>query len=163
MSKIEFPQAGMQPEVAVPAWPTDEREWVPQGENVWFRPLLLDTVSGRWCNLLRVRKTGVLHRHRHPGPVFGYVLKGSWRYLEHSWRADEGSFVYEPPGEIHTLVVDEGCEEMVTFFNVTGALLYLDGEDRVVGYEDVLSKLAMCRAHYDRVGLGPRYLNQFVR
>ena len=39
--------------------------------------------------------------------VTGYVIKGRWRYLEHDWIAEEGSFVYEPPGEIHTLMVPE--------------------------------------------------------
>ena len=33
---------------------------MPQAESVWFRPLLLNTVSGGWCNLLRVRRSGVL-------------------------------------------------------------------------------------------------------
>ena len=87
------------------AIPEDERAWVPQAADVWFRPLLLNTVTGGWCNLLRVRKSGILSRHRHPMVVVGYVIKGRWRYLEHDWIAEEGSFVYEPPGEIHTLTV----------------------------------------------------------
>ncbi len=52
----------IQPEIAVAAIPDDERVWVPQAPDVWFRPLLLNTVSGGWCNLLRVRKSGVLSR-----------------------------------------------------------------------------------------------------
>ena len=39
--------------------------------------------------------------------VVGYVIKGAWRYLEHDWVAREGGYVYEAPGETHTLVVDE--------------------------------------------------------
>lgn len=31
---------------------------------------------------------------------------GARRYLEHDWVAGVGSFVCEPPGEIHALVVD---------------------------------------------------------
>src|SRR5438477_11674057 len=95
---------GIQPDLAVAALPDDERVWVPQAPGVWFRPLLLNTVTGSWCNLLRVRKAGVLSRHIHPSWVTGYVIRGAWRYLEHDWVATEGSFVYEPPGEIHTLV-----------------------------------------------------------
>ena len=34
--------------------------WVPQAENVWFRPLCLNARPGYWMNLLRVRKSGVL-------------------------------------------------------------------------------------------------------
>ena len=63
------------------AIPDDEKVWVPQAENVWFRPLCLNVSQGYWTNLLRVRKSGVLSRHRHPAPVHGMVLKGRWRYL----------------------------------------------------------------------------------
>jgi hypothetical protein len=41
-----LPSSGIQPEIAVGAIPTDERIWVPQAPNVWFRPLLLNTVTG---------------------------------------------------------------------------------------------------------------------
>ncbi|MCB1999588.1 MAG: 2,4'-dihydroxyacetophenone dioxygenase family protein [Burkholderiaceae bacterium] len=158
-------QAGIQPEIAVQAVPDDERVWVPQAPDVWFRPLLLNTVTGSWCNLLRVRKSGVLSRHIHPSWVTGYVIKGAWRYLEHDWVASQGSFVYEPPGEIHTLVVDEvsGSTEMITLFNIHGAMVYLDADGNQSGYEDVFSKIAMCRAHYAENGLGAEYLDQFIR
>ncbi len=160
---------GIQPEIAIPAIPEDERVWVPQAPLVWFRPLLLNTVTGSWCNLLRVRKSGVLSRHIHPSWVTGYVIRGAWRYLEHDWVAREGSFVYEPPGEIHTLVVDEvaggSCEmtEMITFFNIHGAMVYVDEAGQTTGYEDVFTKIAMCRSHYTEVGLGADYVDQFVR
>jgi 2,4'-dihydroxyacetophenone dioxygenase len=157
-----LPSSGIQPEIAIGAIPTDERVWVPQAPNVWFRPLLLNTVTGGWCNLLRVRKSGMISRHRHPGLVVGYVIKGSWRYLEHPWVAAAGHFVYEPPGEIHTLVVDEGVEEMITFFNIAGAMIYLDEHGLQNGYEDVFTKIDMCRAHYRSVGLGD-YVDQFIR
>ena len=124
---------------------------MPQAPKVWFRPLLLNTVTGSWCNLLRVRQSGVLSRHVHPSWVTGYVIRGAWRYLEHDWVAREGSFVYEPPGEIHTLVVDEaagGATEMITFFNIHGAMVYVDEAGQTTGYEDVFTKIAMCKAHY---------------
>jgi 2,4'-dihydroxyacetophenone dioxygenase len=156
---------GIQPEIAVQAIPDDERVWVPQAQDVWFRPLLLNTVTGSWCNLLRVRKTGVLSRHIHPSWVTGYVIKGAWRYLEHDWIAQAGAFVYEPPGEIHTLVVDEvvGADEMITLFNIHGAMIYVDEHGATTGYEDVFTKLDMCRRHYEAVGLGGSYVQQFVR
>ena len=157
---------GIQPEIAIAAIPDDERVWVPQAPLVWFRPLLLNTVTGGWCNLLRVRKAGVLSRHIHPAIVVGYVIKGAWRYLEHDWVASQGSFVFEPPGEIHTLVVDEdsgGDQEMITFFNISGAMVYLDQDGQQTGYEDVFTKIEMCRKHYEAVGLGGDYVDQFIR
>ena len=80
--------------------------------------------------------------------------------------AHEGSFVYEPPGEIHTLVVDEavgGATEMITFFNIHGAMVYVDEAGQTTGYEDVFTKIEMCRRHYADNGLGAGYVDQFVR
>ncbi len=145
------------------ALPEDERLWVPQAENVWFRPLLFNTVNGEWVNVLRVRKSGMLNRHRHPAPVHGFVLRGSWRYLEHDWVAREGMYVFEPPGEIHTLVVDPGVDEMMTLFHVSGALIYVDEKGKAVTYDDVHTKIEMCRRHFAAVGLSADYVKQFIR
>jgi 2,4'-dihydroxyacetophenone dioxygenase len=150
-------------EIAVTAVPEDERVWVPQAPNVWFRPLMLNTLQGQWCNLLRVRRAGVLSRHLHPSPVHGFVLKGSWHYLEHDWVASEGSYVFEPPGEIHTLVVPDDVPEMITFFNISGCMYYVDENNKHVGFEDVFTKIDMCRKHYIEVGLGSDYVDQFIR
>ena len=151
-------------ELVVPhAIPEDERLWVPQQENVWFRPLCLSASRGYWVNLLRVRKSGILSRHRHPQPVHGLVLRGSWHYLEHNWTATEGSYVYEAPGETHTLVVEPDVAEMITFFQVNGAMIYVDPDGRVLGYEDVFTKIDLCRRHFSSVGLGERFIEQFIR
>ena len=150
-------------DIVTTAIPDDERLWVPQAENVWFRPLLLNTVNGEWVNLLRVRRSGVLSRHRHPAPVHGYVIKGSWRYLEHDWIAREGMYVFEPPGEVHTLVVDDDVEEMITLFHVCGALIYFDASDTPCGYDDVHTKIDMCRRHFAETDLGEEFVTQFVR
>jgi len=114
-------------------------------------------------NLLRVRKSSVLSRHRHPQPVHGYVIKGQWHYLEHDWEATAGSYVYEPPGETHTLVVPDGVDEMITHFQVNGVMLYVDPYGKIQGYEDVFTKIDNCRAHYEKVGLGADYVDQFIR
>lgn len=150
-------------EIVQTAIPEDERVWVPQAPNVWFRPLMLNTVAGQWCNLLRVRKAGVLSRHLHPAPVHGFVLKGSWYYREHDWVARAGDYVFEPPGETHTLVVPDDVEEMITFFNITGCMYYVDEDGNHTGFEDVFAKIDMCRRHYEEVGLGADYLDQFIR
>ena len=151
-------------EIVIPhAIPEDERIWVPQAENVHFRPLCLNVSQGYWMNLLRVRKSGVLSRHRHPNPVHGVVLKGSWRYLEHDWVATEGSYVYEPPGETHTLVVDDDVEEMISMFQVNGVMYYVDPWGKHMGFEDVFTKIDMCRKHYESCGLGSDFVDQFIR
>ena len=149
--------------VVAPALPEDDRVWVPQAPNIWFRPLVLSVSQGYWVNLLKVTRSGVLSRHRHTNPVHGYVLKGRWHYLEHDWIAEEGGYVYEPPGETHTLVVPEDCAEMVTLFQVNGIMLYVDPDGNAQGYEDVFSKIEVCRKHYAAIGLGADYVDRFIR
>ena len=151
------------PEIVLPALPDDERLWVPQAPNIWFRPLMFDTVNGGWINLLKIKRSGILNRHLHPAPVYGFVLKGSWRYLEHDWIASEGSFVYEPPGEVHTLVVDDEVDEMITWFHVCGCLIYMDENGRQIDYEDVHTKIRKTTDHFGRVGLGEDTIKQFIR
>jgi 2,4'-dihydroxyacetophenone dioxygenase len=140
-----------------------EQAWVPQAEGVHFRPLVLSVSQGWFVNLLRVRRSGVLSRHRHAGPVVAVTLRGRWHYLEHDWWAEQGSLAFEPPGETHTLVVPDGVDEMITLFHVTGAYVYVDPDGEAVGYEDVFTKLAAARAHYEAVGLGADHVDQFVR
>ncbi|KAJ5338603.1 hypothetical protein N7452_005331 [Penicillium brevicompactum] len=141
----------------------DERLWVPQAPDVWFRPLCFNVSHGYFVNILRVRKNGILSRHRHTGPVHATVLRGRWHYLEHPWWAEEGGYAFEPPGDIHTLEVPEGVQEMVTLFHVTGAYIYVDPEGTALGVEDVFSKLEAARKHFEEVGLGAAFADQFIR
>jgi quercetin dioxygenase-like cupin family protein len=143
--------------------PEDDRVWVQQADNVWFRPLCLSASQGYWVNLLKVTRAGVIARHRHTNPVHGYVLKGRWHYLEHDWVAVEGGYVYEPPGETHTLVVPDDVDEMITMFQVNGLMLYVDPWGEVLGFEDVFTKIDMCRKHYAACGLGADFVDRFIR
>ena len=77
--------------------------------------------------------------------------------------AEEGSFVYEPPGEIHTLTVDEDCPEMQTMFVILGPVLYIDDDDKVVHVEDNIGLIELCRQTYGASGLGAEYVDQFIR
>ncbi|KAL3760302.1 hypothetical protein ACHAWU_006300 [Discostella pseudostelligera] len=143
----------------------DPRIWVPQTPTLSFRPLCLCTSQGYYVNLLKFTGGGILGRHRHSSPVHALTLKGSWKYREHSWHAYPGTYVFEPPGETHTLVVDADCEEMVALFHVTGSLLYVDEEtnEELIGYDDVFTKLEKARRWYRECGLGAEYADQFIR
>ena len=136
----------------------DELPWVPQGENVWFKPLRFDLANGRWVNLLKVTKQGKVNRHRHSGgQVLGFIISGSWHYLERDWVGRPGTFVYEPPGDIHTLVVD-GAEEMQTLFMLEGVIQYLDDDDNIISQDDVFTKMERYLSFCEREGIAARDL-----
>jgi 2,4'-dihydroxyacetophenone dioxygenase len=140
----------------------DEREWVPAAQaGVWLRPLLFDTVRGAWVNVTRLRKQGFVSRHAHPAPVHGYVISGRWRYAEHDWIAEAGSYVFEPPGSIHTLMA-EGAESL-TMFWITGTLIELDEQGKTLGYADVFTRIEQASKHFAAVGLGADYVRRFIR
>jgi 2,4'-dihydroxyacetophenone dioxygenase len=157
---------GMSPDLIIPGaldLDADEKLWVPQSPDVWFRPLVLSASQGYFVNILRVRKSGILSRHRHAGAVHAFCLRGRWHYLEYDWWAEEGGYAFEPPGDIHTLEVPADVTEMQTLFHVSGAYIYVDVDGNPVGVEDVFSKIEKARAHYEAVGLGADHVDQFIR
>ena len=154
----------MRPDLVIPdVWPEDERMWVPLADGVTSRPLHFNVSAGQYTHVMRVTKTGIIARHRHTGPVFAHILKGRWHYLEHDWVAEEGGFAFEPPGETHTLVVPEGCTEMITLFQVNGALVYVEQDGTAIGYDDVFTRLERTRAHFEAAGLDPADVDALVR
>ncbi|KAI1041947.1 hypothetical protein LB505_009671 [Fusarium chuoi] len=95
-------QAAVPDDLVVPGifdFECDERLWVPQAPDVWIRLLLPSVSGGYFVNILRVRRSGILSRHRHAGCVHATVLKGRWHYLQHPWWVTEGGYAFEPPGD----------------------------------------------------------------
>ena len=137
---------------------SDQIPWVPQGDRVWFKPLRFDLANGRWVNLLKVTGGGKVNRHRHSGgQVLGYCIQGSWHYAEREWVARPGTFVYEPPGDIHTLIVD-AAEEMITLFILEGVIQYLDNNDNLIYQDDVFTKLERYLTFCRQQGIEPQNL-----
>ena len=152
------------PEAYIPDAPTeDERYYVPFTDTVSSRPLWMSLDQNRWCDVLYAKGPGLVNRHYHPQQVFAYTISGKWGYLEHDWVATAGDFVYESPGEGHTLVAYESEEPMKVTFNVTGPLIWLDENGDDAGHFDVFDYLELCRAHYERVGIGAGYVQNLIR
>ena len=105
---------------------------------------------------------GLVNRHYHPQQVFAYTISGKWGYLEHDWVATAGDFVYEAPGEAHTLVAYEHDEPMKVHFNVTGPLIWLDENGEPDGHFDVFDYIELCRGALRAVGIGADYVDDAV-
>src|SRR5438552_19189361 len=105
----------------------DERRCVPYADGVWFQPCNFNCTSGGFSVVLKGLPGSALGTHYHVGTVRGYTMRGHWRYLEHEWVAKPGTFIYEPAGEAHTLVITQDSPEpAVIMFVVEGGLIYLD-------------------------------------
>jgi 2,4'-dihydroxyacetophenone dioxygenase len=152
------------PEVYIPdAASDDPRLYVPFTDTVSSRPLWISPSANKWCDILTATSAGLVNRHYHPHEVFAYTISGKWGYLEHDWTATRGDFVYESPGEGHTLVAFEHEEPMRVFFIVSGPLIWLDEHGETTGYFDVHSYIEMCRKHYEKVGLGAAAVDKLFR
>jgi anti-sigma factor ChrR (cupin superfamily) len=125
-------------------------DWIPYAPGSSWKPLRFDVRNGRWVALVKVDGPGRINRHQHTGQVLGYCLEGDWRYLEHPWVARPGSFVYEPPGEVHTLVSDNP-RGMLTLFMLEGTMKFFDDDEKLVDEQDVFWYLdayaQYCRDH----------------
>lgn len=144
----------------------DERLWVPYAEGVWFQPCCFNLTSGGFSVLLKALPGAKLGVHYHVGTGRGYTIRGHWRYLEHDWVAKPGTFIYEPAGEAHTLVVtDDSPEPALIMFMIEAALIYLDksANGGFAAYEDGFSALELCRKYYREAGLDVRRLDMLIR
>lgn len=71
--------------------------------------------------------------------------------LEYDWVAVPGIFLWEPPGEAHTLVVDADAREpMVTYFVSLGGLVYIDSMENAVpvAYDDGFTLFDIAKEFY---------------
>ena len=151
------------PEMYTPDIATDdERYYVPLSETVGSRPVWISVSQNSWCDVLMAKSAGLVNRHYHPHEVFAYTISGKWGYLEHDWTATAGDFVYETPGEAHTLVAYESDEPMKVHFKVKGPLIWLDEEGEAVDYFDVHDYIDLCKKHYESIGM-PGHLESLFR
>ena len=141
----------------------DDKHWIPLGNEIYSLPLCLNVSEGYWVHLLKARQAGFINRHRHSSPVHVFTLKGRWHYPEKDWIAEAGTYVFEPPGDTHTLMVPEGGAEMMFMANVKGTLLYVDEGGNPTGFDDVFSRIEAARSHYSAIGLSSDYVRRFIR
>ena len=140
--------------------------WIPYAEGVWIQPCHFNVTNGGFTVLLKAMPGASLGVHYHTGTVRGLTLRGNWRYLEHDWIAAPGTFIYEPAGEAHTLVItEESPEPALIFFVVEGSLIYLDKpvDGHFAAFEDGFSALEMARTYYRDSGLDTAVLDRMVR
>lgn len=141
----------------------DPRYWVPISETVSSRPLWISPSKNMWADILTSSGPGLVSRHYHSHPIWAYTISGKWAYLEHEWTATAGDFIYETPGESHTLVSYDHPEPLKVFFVVSGPLMWLDEEGNTIGHFDVFDYIANARDHYAANGIGADHVDTLIR
>jgi hypothetical protein len=136
-SLIKFAEKLQLPERVVD---TEDMLWVPfdDSKNCYFKPIRFDFTTGTWTYLFKIKRYQTLTRHRHTGgSVIGFNIQGKWRYAEREWTANPGTYIFEPPGDIHTLITED--EEVITLFILGGSLQYFNENDQIIGQDDIFS------------------------
>lgn len=113
--------------------------------GVSLQLLQADIEANTFAVRLRLAPGVQLPPHHHSGVVYAFTLAGRWYYQEYKDSSPHnvaGSYLYEPPGSIHTLTVAEDNEEETdVIFIITGAMLILDNERRVIQVLDAASHI----------------------
>ncbi|MEI7592596.1 MAG: 2,4'-dihydroxyacetophenone dioxygenase family protein [Actinomycetes bacterium] len=129
----------------------EELPFIDLGDGSTLQLLQVDLDAGLWVIRNRFKPGMKVQKHRHTGPVFAFTQSGCWKYEEYPEINRAGSYLYEPAGSVHTLIVPEGnTEDTDVWFSITGANLNLDADgnvDMVIDAGTVLEfYLAMCEA-----------------
>jgi 2,4'-dihydroxyacetophenone dioxygenase len=140
--------------------------WVPltpYSEDILLKYFKLDPIRGEWIVLMKAPPGVQLPKHHHTGTVMVYTIEGKWKYEEHDWVAGPGSIVYETAASTHTFEVVEAGKngDVLTLVQVTGDLLFLDGNDNIVALENWKSGLQRYLAYCEQHGIKPKDLTAF--
>ncbi|HYF46225.1 MAG TPA: 2,4'-dihydroxyacetophenone dioxygenase family protein [Acidimicrobiales bacterium] len=148
MTMIDLPKAIMRSESDCPM--------VDAGEGVKLQLLQVDIELGLWVIRNLFEPGARVQTHKHTGQVFAFTQSGCWKYDEYPELMTAGTYLFEPAGSIHTLIVPETNTEVTdVWFAIYGANLNLDAEGNVESVLDagfiLEAYLALCEAEgYDR-------------
>lgn len=119
--------------------------WIALAPGAWYKPLRFNADDSGWVSLVRLAPGSCVPRHRHSGPVTGFVLQGSGRFVEADVTVRCGSFSHEPTDTVDTLRC-EGDVDLVVLFSVEGQLEFLAADGAVLRVESATTK----QQHYAR-------------
>ena len=107
----------------------------PYSEEIFLKLIKVDPIRGEWTTLLKLPPYTELPMHHHSGTVMVWTVTGSWRYKEHNWVANAGSFVFETAASRHTPVT-VGDEEVITLNIIQGDWNVMSPEGAVLAIEN---------------------------
>lgn len=110
----------------------DELPFVTIDEGIELQLLQVDIPNGLWVIRNRFQPGSMVQKHKHTGQVFAFTQAGSWKYAEYPEVNTAGSYLFEPAGSEHTLIVPATNTEVTdVWFAIYGANLNLDADGNV--------------------------------
>lgn len=110
----------------------DELPFIEFGPGQELQLLQVDLDVGLWVIRNRFQPGTSVQTHRHTGAVHAFTVSGSWKYAEYPEVNTAGSYLFEPAGSTHTLLVPESNMEVTDVrFIIYGANLNLDASGKV--------------------------------
>lgn len=129
------------------------------GMKLW--PLYLDPETGIWALYARYAPGTVLPKHFHTGAVHFFTTRGTWGYREYPDDPQTaGSYLYEPPGTVHTFAIPaEATEPVEGFMVVSGVNVVFDDDGNYLSTDHAGSMEAIILDCAKRQGIDmPRYI-----
>jgi 2,4'-dihydroxyacetophenone dioxygenase len=123
----------------------DDVPWVPNPTypGTWMRLMQADLEAGISVMAGRLPPGLEVGTHRHAGAVHMFTLSGAWGYREHDYVNRAGSYLYEPPGSVHTLYVPTDNTELTeTLTVIYGQTEYLGAGGEIIAITNAASNLA---------------------
>ena len=131
-----------------------ELPWVEVVPGAEIQLLHVDLAQGLWVSRNRFQPGLEVDRHYHTGSVFGVTHSGSWFYKEYPEVVNRaGSYLLEPAGSVHTLVVPAtNTEPTIVWFAIYGANVNVDAAGNVTALVDARMVLDGYRAYCAATG-----------
>lgn len=127
--------------------------WVFAGPGAELQLLHVDLNQGLWISKTRFQPGIEVARHFHTGCVFAVTLAGSWYYKEYPEQVNRaGSYLFEPAGSVHTLVVPQQAEPTEAWFAIWGANVLMDEDGSATAIVDARVSLEVYRAFCRELG-----------
>ena len=121
--------------------------YVYAGEGSELQLLHVDLNQGLWISKTRFSPGVVLPRHFLTGNVFAVTLRGEWYYKEYPQSVNRaGSYLFEPAGSVHTLLVPEQEGITEAWFAIQGANVLIGEIGKPTAIVDAQSALDVYRA-----------------
>ncbi len=140
----------------------EEMPWIDDslGQGIKLKPVRLDLEAGVWVIVASFAPGTSVPLHYHTGEAEVLTLSGRWNYVEYPDQPQTaGSYLYEPAGSVHTLVVPaDNTEDTLMFIRVAGANINFNEDGTFHSILDTAALVFVTELFAGQLGLDLTYI-----